>query len=647
MQFFVRKNFWIILLSDLILLSLCYYSAYWLRFDGIIGPAVKSQILATIVPLLIIKISSFYFLDLYRGMWRYAGVKDLINIIKASITGSMLFVVYLAVFHHFTGFSRGVLLADVVLTVMLIGGIRLLIRLYYQRDEDFFHEILFWRKANTDTRKVLIIGTDYLAERLLREVRDLQKLNYKVIGFVDENPKNKGMKIHGVPIIGCLEDIPHVARYYEIESILIADVELKPRDIAKIIESCDGLGVHFKVIPSLSERIVNNIADNLRDIKVEDLLERDQISIDMHSVRSELEQQTVLITGAGGSIGSELSRQILAFNPKRLILLDNAETPLYQIDIELRSKDAKAEIIPCIGDIRSRRGLDRIFKMYKPQFVYHAAAYKHVPMMEFSPLDAVNNNIIGTFKLASVASKHHVKKFVLISTDKAVRPTSIMGTTKRIAEMVVQSMNGNGTQFVVVRFGNVLGSNGSVVPFFQKQITSGGPVTVTHPEVTRFFMTIPEAVMLVLQAGSIGRGGELFLLDMGEPVKIVDLAKNMIRLAGLIPDRDIKIDFIGLRPGEKIYEELLIDGEGVLDTAYDKIKVCNNAYGIDEETLYEAIEHFNLLLKNSGDNEAAVAILKRIVPAFKENHYIKKMEFSQGHELREEIKTVSTEDWVH
>lgn len=579
MQFFFKKNFWIIFLFDLLLLSSCYYLAYWLRFDGTLTPVIKSKILSTIIPLLGIKISCFVFFDLYRGMWRYAGIKDLMNVIKASIAGTLIFIVYLAVFHHFSGISRGVLLADAVLTIVFIGGMRLLIRLYYQRDQDFFDEIIFWRKAQKENTKVLIIGTGHLAESLLREVRDQRKLNYMVIGFVDENPKNKGMKIHGVPILGALKNIPELVEYYGVENILIADVELKAKEIAEIIESCDGLGVHFKVIPSFSEMIANNVVENLRDIKVEDLLEREQVSLDMHLVRAEIENCSVLITGAGGSIGSELARQIHAFHPQQLILLDNAETPLYRIDMELRSRGGDTEIIPCIGDIRSRRGLDRIFFKYKPQFVYHAAAYKHVPMMELSPLDAVNNNIIGTFKLASVASRHHVNKFVMISTDKAVRPTSIMGTTKRVAEMVVQSLNGNGTRFVVVRFGNVLGSNGSVVPLFQKQIASGGPVTVTHPEVTRYFMTIPEAVMLVLQAGSIGKGGELFLLDMGEPVKIVDLAKNMIRLAGLVPDRDIRVEFIGLRPGEKLYEELLIDGEGVLDTAFDKIKVCNNANG--------------------------------------------------------------------
>lgn len=616
MQFMFKKYFWAVFLLDLVLISLSFYLAHWLRFDGELTPVARAMFVSTLAPLLAIKMTCLVFSDLYRGMWRYTGVKDLVNVIKASVCGSTVFVVYLAVFYHFHGFSRGVLLVDGVLTIVLIGGARMAVRLYHQRDQGFFDELIFWRRAREEGTKVLIVGTGPLAESLLRDVHDERKLNYRVAGFVDTNPSHKGMKIHGVPILGTLESIPGLVRFYGIAQILISDADLKPREIAGIIESCDGLGVRFKVMPSLSQMMVNDVAENIRDMKVEDLLEREPVCLDTKLVSAEIENRTVLITGAGGSIGSELARQIHAFKPGKLVLLDNAETPLYQIDRELQQRGGQTEVVPCIGDVRSRRGLDRIFHRHKPQFVYHAAAYKHVPMMELAPLDAVNNNIIGTFKLASVACRHHVSKFVFISTDKAVRPTSVMGATKRAAEMVVQSLGGNGTRFIVVRFGNVLGSNGSVVPLFQQQIASGGPVTVTHPEVTRYFMTIPEAVMLVLQAGSIGKGGELFLLDMGKPVKILDLAKNMIRLAGLVPGRDVRIDFTGLRAGEKLYEELLIDGEGVLDTAYEKIKVCSHANRIDDSALYEAIEQISLLLKDSRGNEAIVDVLRRIVPAF-------------------------------
>ncbi|MDT8272269.1 MAG: nucleoside-diphosphate sugar epimerase/dehydratase [Desulfomonilia bacterium] len=617
MNLFKRKNFWIILCIDLVLLSLCYYGAHWLRFDGRISSAVIHNIKITIIPLLVLKISCFYLFHLYRGMWRYAGINDLFNVFKGCVAGSILFFMYVGMIYKFIGFSRGALLNDFILSILAIGGIRLMIRLSFQMTPAYFQDLVSRRSNTRNLIPSVIVGTGPIAERLLREIQASEVLTYRVIGFLDSTRKTKGMTIHGVPILGPLRKLPEITRSYQIKVVLITKPEEGSLNVSALVSACAGLGVQFKVVPSISERIQGSIAENLRDIRVEDLLERKPVQLDMDLVKNELDGQTVLVTGAGGSIGSELARQIFMCNPRTLILLDNAETPLYHIDMELRLQgEGDTEIIPCIGDVRSFKGLDRVFKKYQPDFVYHAAAYKHVPMMEANPLDAVNNNVIGTFKLASAATKHHVKKFVLISTDKAVRPTSVMGATKRVAEMVVQSMNGNGTKFVIVRFGNVLGSNGSVVPLFEQQIASGGPVTVTDPEVTRYFMTIPEAVMLVLQAGALGAGGELFLLDMGEPVKIVDLAKNMIRLAGLIPDRDIKIEFIGLRPGEKLKEELLIMGEGIVDTAHEKIKICSNSPGVDEATLFENIRLFNLLVKDTGNPHAAVEILKRLIPAF-------------------------------
>lgn len=617
---YFRKNFWAILLTDIILLVLCYVSAYAIRFAGSIAPDYQQQIITTLLPLIGIKICCFFAFDLYRGMWRYAGIRDLVNIMKAALCSVLIFIMYLAIFQHFEGVSRSVVIIDFLLTIISIGGFRLMVRLYYQRDSAFVDELVFWRKSLRNRKNILIVGTGPRAEKLMREIHENSKISYRVIGFIEIGDKHTGMKIHGVPILGSIADLPQLVLFYGIEDILIADSDLKAKDIGAIVEMCGDCGVRFKVIPSLSDRMSQGEADTLRDIKLEDLMDREAVKLDMEIVRAEIEGQTILITGAGGSIGSELCRQILRYKPDRIIMLDNAETPLYQIDMELNSLKAansKTEVIPCIGDVRSRRSLERIFRRYKPQCVYHAAAYKHVPMMELSPIDAINNNIIGTFKLATLACKYHVKKFVLISTDKVVRPTSVMGATKRVAELVVQAISGNGTRFVVVRFGNVLGSNGSVVPLFQQQIASGGPVTVTHPEVTRYFMTIPEAVMLVLQAGAIGKGGELFLLDMGRPVKIADLARNMIRLSGFVPDKDIKIEYIGLRPGEKLYEELLIDGEGVIDTAYEKIKVCNTCSRIDERDLFGGIEHFSLLVKNAGDSKTALKILEKLIPDFK------------------------------
>ena len=541
MRLLWNRNFWVMLVCDIVLISLCYVSAYLFRFEGLIDSQSKLLIEETIVPLLVCKTASFFFFDLYRGMWRYTGVMDLMNIIKASLTGSLLFVLYLSMVYHFHGISRAIILTDLVFTIVAIGGLRLVIRLYYQKDPGFMDEIIFWRRHENDGKRGLIIGTGTLAEQLFRELRGGSHPSFRIIGFIDERLAHQGMKIHGVPILGSLEDIPRILSRYRIDDIFIANPEIGAGVIKTLIEMCAGLGVRVKVIPSLVERMNGSVAHHLRDIRIEDLLEREPVNLDMYGVSRDLRGKNVMVTGAGGSIGSELARQIFKFRPCNLILLDNAETPLYDIDKELRGVPAETNIIPCIGNIKNLKRLDQIFKKHRPHIVFHAAAYKHVPLMESSPLDAVNTNILGTFRLASVACKYHVEKFVMISTDKAVSPTSVMGVTKRVAEMIVKSMNGNGTRFVTVRFGNVLGSNGSVVPLFERQIAAGGPVTVTHPEVTRYFMTIPEAVMLVLQASAIGENGDLFLLDMGEPVRIVDLAKNMIRLAGLVPDRYVMI----------------------------------------------------------------------------------------------------------
>jgi FlaA1/EpsC-like NDP-sugar epimerase len=615
-----KTNFWIILAADVVILACCYLGAGLIRFEGTVPPAARDQLLANLVPLVGAKLICFFSFDLYRGVWRYTGINDLINLITASFAGTLLNMAFLAFFASFEIVSRGVVLIDLLLTIVCIGGFRLAIRLYYQQNSTFMDELMFWRKAVKSRRKVLVVGTGPEAEKLMREMHENSGVLYKVVGFVETDHDHSGMKIHGIPVLGSLAAIPQLVSDHGIEDIFIAGNGLEPTDMRSLIEVLGASGVRFKKVPSLEERMTQGVFNSLRDIKLDDLMERDPVKVDMGVVRAEIEGRCVAVTGAGGSIGSELSRQILRYCPTKLILIDNAETPLYRIDMELntqRPEGCAVELIPCIGDVRSRRSIERIFKAYKPQLVYHAAAYKHVPMMELAPVDAVNNNVIGTFKVASLACKYHAEKFVLISTDKAVKPTSVMGATKRVAELVVQGLSGNGTRFIVVRFGNVLGSNGSVVPLFQQQIASGGPVTVTHPEITRYFMTIPEAVMLVLQAGAMGKGGELFLLDMGRPVKIADLARNMIRLAGLVPEREIRIEYIGLRPGEKLYEELLIDGEGIVDTPYEKIKVCTTCSRIDEARLFEGIEHMSLLVKGSGDPKAALSILERLVPDFR------------------------------
>ncbi len=615
-----RANFWIILLIDTAILAGCYFTAGLLRFEGAIPAETLDRMAANVVPLIACKLACFFAFDLYRGMWRFTGISDLIAIIKAALAGSLLYVAFLAISEHFRFVSRGVILIDLLLTILAVAGFRLAIRLFYQRHSASLDELMFRDRARPGVRRVLIVGTGARAEKLVREIHEDHGAAYRVAGFIETGHVHCGLKIHGVPILGSMEDIPRLVIGFGIEDILIADSALKPRNMAALMEACADCRVRFRVIPSFEEEMQKGAFGSLRDIRIEDLMEREPVRIDMGHVRSEIEGRRILVSGAGGSIGSELCRQILSYDPAVLLLVDNAETPLYHIEMELnalRPKGSEVAIVPCICDVRSGRSMEKIFRRHRPDLVYHAAAYKHVPMMERSPLEAMNTNILGTFKLASLSCRYHVKKFVLISTDKAVRPTSVMGATKRVAELVAQALGGNGTRFVVVRFGNVLGSNGSVVPLFQQQIASGGPVTVTHPEITRYFMTIPEAVMLVLQAGCMGEGGELFLLDMGRPVRISDLARNMIRLSGLIPERDVKIAYIGLRPGEKLYEELLVEGEGIEDTAYEKIKVCRSSAAIDEERLFEGVERIGLLVRDSGDEKAAYAVLEGLVPEFR------------------------------
>jgi FlaA1/EpsC-like NDP-sugar epimerase len=617
---FRKRNFWIILAVDMAILALCNFGAGLIRFEGSIPPGIRDQMVANLPPLIAAKIACFFAFDLYRGMWRYTGIRDLVGIIKAAVAGTLLYVSYLAIFEHFRFVSRGVVLVDLLLTIVCIGGFRLAIRLYLQRDRALVDDLMFRRRPPDSRRNVLIVGTGPQAEMLMREIHENRSINAHVVGFIEMDDEHHGLKIHGIPILGSMMELPETILFYGIEDILLADDGLKPKDVRSLMEICGDCRVRFKVVPSLADEMTRGVFDSLRDIRLEDLMERQPVRVDMGVVRSEIQGRCVAVTGAGGSIGSELCRQILRYDPAMLVLIDNAETPLYRIDMELTARRAEGtapRVIPCIGDVRSRRSMERIFRRYRPHLVYHAAAYKHVPMMELAPVDAVNNNVIGTFKVASLACRYHVEKFILISTDKAVRPASVMGATKRVAELVVQALGGNGTRFIVVRFGNVLDSNGSVVPLFRQQITSGGPVTVTHPEITRYFMTIPEAVMLVLQAGAMGKGGELFLLDMGRPVKIADLARNMIRLAGLVPERDVRIDYIGLRPGEKLHEELLIDGEGIVDTPYEKIKVCTTCSRVDEARLFEGIEHMGLLVKNSGDTDAALSMLEGLVPDFR------------------------------
>ena len=568
---------------DLILLSASIYFAYLIRLDFHL-PQPHSLLLYQILPfVLIVKIVCFYFFDLYRGMWRYTSIADLLNIIKASSV-SILVIICLILFSHsrFIGFPRSVFVMDWCFTILLISGYRLCIRLYFERiDNDKTSSIptrqvltMFFKKM-AETKRLLIIGAGNGGEKIYREIHDNARLQYTVVGFLDDDLAKVGKKIHGIPVLGQISDIKRMAKKINADEALIAIPSASSKQMRKILTHCRESGIKFKTIPGIGELINGQVTVNaIREVDYRDLLGREVVKLDEDKIGSYLQGQCVMVTGAGGSIGSELCRQICRFKPDSLVLYERAESPLYEINHELKQDSGDIKTIPVLADIQDKKQLEKAFEANHPQTLFHAAAYKHVPMLEMQPWKAVDNNIQGTANLIEVTNKFNVERFVFVSTDKAVRPANVMGASKRIAEMLVQSQNGCGfshTKFITVRFGNVVGSVGSVIPLFKKQIKRGGPVTVTHPEVTRYFMTIPEACQLILQAGAMGIGGEIYLLDMGTSIKIDDMARDLIRLSGFEPDVDIKIEYVGLRPGEKLFEELIIEGEGIVPTTHDKI----------------------------------------------------------------------------
>jgi len=577
-------NLAIVLCADLCIVSLAYYLAYYVRFDFDVSPAMLFRFKESVLVVLIIKIPVFGLFRLYRGMWRFTSITDLFNVLKASIVGSSLLVLFFLYLNRFNGLSRSVFIIDWFLTVLLISGFRIIVRIYFEGRFKIWARLVFpaFFDGSRDSfwkfrKRLLIIGAGNSGEKILREIRDNVGLDYQVIGFIDDHPVKKGKYIHGKPVLGGVDDLADIAHRSNAEELLIAISSATSKQMRRIVAECKETGLPYKTIPGMGEIISGEVSVNsIRDVSYNDLLGRDNIKLDSGTINTMLTQSTVLITGAGGSIGSELCRQICRFNPDKVILFERAESPLYAIDLELKHHFPYLTIVPVLADIQYPSQLEKVFEKYKPQSVFHAAAYKHVPMMENHAWKAVKNNIVGTHNVVEVSKKYGVKRFVLVSTDKAVRPTNVMGTTKRIAEMVVLNQiyeENCHTKFMAVRFGNVVGSAGSVLPLFKKQIEEGGPITVTHKDITRYFMTIPEAAQLILQAGAMGEGGEIFILNMGDPVKIDALARDFIRLSGFEPDVDIEIQYIGLRPGEKLYEELITEGEGIVPTDHRKIMV--------------------------------------------------------------------------
>jgi len=502
---------------------------------------------------------------------------------------------------------EGVLMLDLFTTIMLLSGVRMVVRLYH---EEFFSE------HRGIVRRFLIVGAGNAGEALLREMIRRRDSQYEVVGFVDDDPAKRDTEINGIPVLGTVDDLASICKKRSIDEIAVAIPSASRTQLRRVVQVCQGAKIRFSTVPSLMDIAAGKLqVSQMRDVDINDLLGREVVNLDMEQIHVFLKDKVILVTGAGGSIGSEMCRQVCAFEPRKLLLLEQAENPLFFIERELRESFPAVPLESIIADITDRVRMEQLFNCYRPQVVIHAAAHKHVPLMEQNPGEAIKNNIIGTRTVADTADAFGAECFVMISTDKAVNPTSIMGSSKRVAEMYIQDLNKTSkTHFVTVRFGNVLGSNGSVVPIFKQQIAAGGPVTVTHPEMRRYFMTIPEASQLVLQAAAMGQGGEIFVLDMGEPVKIVDLARELITLSGFRPGEDIEIEFTGLRPGEKLFEELSIEGENMVATRHPKIAVWENIPR-DRETLRIGIERL-LKVAHSQDRSQIIPILKELVPNF-------------------------------
>lgn len=546
----------------------------------------------------------FALMHLYQVDWLYAGAGEYLRLLGACALAAVLSVVSGLFLSNDTLYPKLTLAAGICATV-LVCALRFSVRILCK---------LSMGSSKKDGARTLIIGAGRLAVTLLRDIQD-SYLTYHVVGLIDDDPQKAHTHMYGTSVIGSRRDITRICRTENIEQIIFAIYNISAKDKAEILDICSATGKSVKILPGVETMLVGgNSLSMVREIAIEDLLERDPIVLDNQLLQDEISDRSVLVTGGGGSIGSELCRQIAKFNPRRLIILDIYENTTYELQNELEEQYPNLEIHVLIASVRDKERLSSIFREHNPDIVFHAAAHKHVPLMEYSPGEAIKNNVFGTYNTALCALENSVRRFVMISTDKAVNPTNVMGATKRLCEMIVQSMNEKGaTEFVAVRFGNVLGSNGSVIPRFKKQIRQGGPVTVTHPEITRFFMTIPEAAQLVLQAAAYAHGGEIFVLDMGEPVKIYDLAKKMISLSGLRPDVDIPIRFTGLRPGEKLYEELLMQEEGLQKTTHSKIFV-----GQPLDVSSEVLEQHLKILEDISieDSDTIKEVLSEIVPTY-------------------------------
>lgn len=601
-QLLVRRIFLVI--TDIILINGSVFLSLIMRFEINIASVPEEYIqkyIVNVIPFTIVTLIIFWCFRMYHSLWQYASIAELYKIVEACVVAELAHLCVTS----FMGWMlpRSCYFTSGVFLIVAMSASRFMYRLLRQLINEYKH--------TSEQVKIMIIGAGEATSVLMREISNSRYLdNSKVVCIIDDDLGKVGKYIRGVKIVGTRDHIKEYARYYDIDEIIFAIPSASTKDKREILNICKETSCNLKILPGVYQMVDGEInIKDLRNVDVLDLLGRDPVKVDIESIMGYVKDKTVLVTGGGGSIGSELCRQLVSHKPKCLVIFDIYENNAYDIQQELKIKYPDANVVTLIGSIRNTSRLESVFEQYKPDIVYHAAAHKHVPLMEVSPNEAIKNNVVGTWNVAKMADKYGVKKFVMISTDKAVNPTNVMGATKRICEMIIQSFNEKSkTDFVAVRFGNVLGSNGSVIPLFKRQIEAGGPVTVTHPDIIRYFMTIPEAVSLVLQAGAYAKGGEIFILDMGEPVKIDDLAKNLIRLSGYTLGVDMEIKYTGLRPGEKLYEELLMNEEGMQDTD-NKLIHIGRPIEFDKEHFYEKLEE----LKEMAYAEDSADIRKKIM----------------------------------
>lgn len=605
----------ILYIIDIMIINISYIISAFLLVNNHIEKLQYVQLLYnTVVLSLFVYLITFNILDVYRNITRFENGIDYIKYIGLSIFSGAIVILIKFLFKAPLMGYKEIVFATILIAVAIVSY-RVIIRF-------LLNEINPIEKERTERKNLLIIGAGEAANEIIKTVKNTMKGYYNIVGLIDDNPNKMNYAISGIKILGNRDDIAEICKQYKVDVIFFSISNIDNKNKKEILNICQETGVKIRVLPSVADIIKNkSLLQNLRDVEIEDLLGREPITLANENIGELIKGKSILVTGGGGSIGSELCRQIAKFNPSRLIIFDIYENNLYNIEMELKQNhyDEKFEIVAIVGSVRDKKRLEQVFKKYNPYLVFHAAAHKHVPLMEVSPLEAIKNNVFGTYNVANYADKYSVKRFILISTDKAVNPTNIMGATKRMCEMIIQAFNQKSkTEFAAVRFGNVLGSNGSVLPLFKKQISAGGPVTVTHRDITRFFMTIPEAVSLVLQAMSYAKGGEIFVLDMGEPVKIYDLAVSLIKLSGLEPNVDIPIEITGLRPGEKLYEELLMSEEGLQTTAHNKIFIGKPS-DITYEQMLKKLGKLEEIIQNENISVNKIKdTMKQVVPTYKE-----------------------------